>query len=313
MCGVVGGVSAGCSSRGMAVWLTACVAECVRNHRTPTRTHNTHRCKHGKGSWNWRMKFRVDLPHKHPLLHIQLWDKDLLSYNDCLAETVLDLSRAMRIAYATKSSYGLYRKKSDAIAARQARAKAKKAEAKRLRRRRRKKRGSSRKRPTPVVRRKYHDRLAPSAGGGAVGASTPLLAADALSSSDARRLRQRGAGVGGRGGDSEEEESDESGDDSEADREEARLAKEKKRKAAEEKKEQASDFVAQFKALVGLGAVRGVCIGGCSCVCVCVCVCVCAGYACVRRGCMHMLVVVGAHRCAWFGCNSYRWIVSGLT
>ena len=46
------------------------------------------------------MQFKVDLPLKAPHLHLQLWDRDLLSYNDCIAETVLDLGAACRIAYA---------------------------------------------------------------------------------------------------------------------------------------------------------------------------------------------------------------------
>ncbi|RHY35089.1 hypothetical protein DYB32_000418 [Aphanomyces invadans] len=55
------------------------------------------RAKKGKASFNWRMKFPVTLGHKQhnskfPYFKMQLWDKDIFSSNDCIAEGILDMS-----------------------------------------------------------------------------------------------------------------------------------------------------------------------------------------------------------------------------
>ena len=44
------------------------------------------RCNTGKASWNWRMKFQVQMPMKPEFarLHVQLWDKDLTKWNDII-------------------------------------------------------------------------------------------------------------------------------------------------------------------------------------------------------------------------------------
>jgi hypothetical protein len=42
------------------------------------------------------MIFPVQLPVKDALLNIQIWDLDFFSTNDCLADTVLDLSAACK-------------------------------------------------------------------------------------------------------------------------------------------------------------------------------------------------------------------------
>ncbi len=54
------------------------------------------RCKNGAASWNWRVVFTTTVPSPSFILYLQLWDFDLLKYNDCLAETVLDLSEACK-------------------------------------------------------------------------------------------------------------------------------------------------------------------------------------------------------------------------
>ncbi|CAN0440712.1 unnamed protein product, partial [Ectocarpus sp. 8 AP-2014] len=49
-----------------------------------------------KGSWNYRLKFDVDLPLKSPehgRMVLQMWDRDVLSANDIIAETSIDLYR----------------------------------------------------------------------------------------------------------------------------------------------------------------------------------------------------------------------------
>lgn len=66
---------------------------------------DTHwRSKKGKASFNWRMLFDVELGHntrsmKFPYLHIQFWDRDLLKWNDCFADGLLDLTKYYRKAY----------------------------------------------------------------------------------------------------------------------------------------------------------------------------------------------------------------------
>lgn len=64
---------------------------------TEKQNTDTHwRAKKGKASWNYRMKFDLNLVHnctvlKFPYLHIQAWDADIIGSNDILAETVLDI------------------------------------------------------------------------------------------------------------------------------------------------------------------------------------------------------------------------------
>ncbi|KAF0685797.1 Aste57867_22405 [Aphanomyces stellatus] len=55
------------------------------------------RAKKGKASFNWRMKFPVTLGHKQhnskfPYFKMQMWDKDIFSANDCIAEGILDMT-----------------------------------------------------------------------------------------------------------------------------------------------------------------------------------------------------------------------------
>ncbi|OQR94853.1 dysferlin-like protein [Achlya hypogyna] len=59
------------------------------------------RCSTGKASWNYRMKFQVQMPMKPELarLHVQLWEKDLLKWQDIIGGTELDLYRWLQIAY----------------------------------------------------------------------------------------------------------------------------------------------------------------------------------------------------------------------
>ena len=49
--------------------------------------------KDGTGSFNWRMKFPITLPHPNPRLKLQIWDKDLISSNDIICEAILNLSK----------------------------------------------------------------------------------------------------------------------------------------------------------------------------------------------------------------------------
>ncbi|RLN32134.1 hypothetical protein BBJ28_00019767 [Nothophytophthora sp. Chile5] len=66
---------------------------------------DTHwRCSNGKPCWNWRLKMRTEFPPRSPelaRLHLQLWDKDVLKWNDVLGEAQLDLYKWLRRAYET--------------------------------------------------------------------------------------------------------------------------------------------------------------------------------------------------------------------
>ena len=69
---------------------------------TVTLETDTHyRAKKGVGNFNWRMKFPIELPrprNEAPRLLLQLWDRDLIESNDCIAELDLDLGCLCRPA-----------------------------------------------------------------------------------------------------------------------------------------------------------------------------------------------------------------------
>uniref|UniRef100_H3HD60 C2 domain-containing protein n=1 Tax=Phytophthora ramorum TaxID=164328 RepID=H3HD60_PHYRM len=69
---------------------------------------DTHwRCANGKPCWNWRLVMKTEFPPRSPemaRLHIQLWDKDVLKWNDVLGEAQLDLYKWLRRAYETNRS-----------------------------------------------------------------------------------------------------------------------------------------------------------------------------------------------------------------
>ncbi|EGB09875.1 hypothetical protein AURANDRAFT_14730, partial [Aureococcus anophagefferens] len=60
------------------------------------------RCRSGRASWNWRLKFPVELPLASPelgRLNVQLWDKDIIKWNDIIGQSQLDLYRWLLKAY----------------------------------------------------------------------------------------------------------------------------------------------------------------------------------------------------------------------
>lgn len=82
-------------------------------HQEAQFTDTHWRAKRGRAAFNWRMKFPVRLPiesedeAERGHLHLQLWDKDVL-YDDCLADTVLDLSSFLKQAYRTKQVVSVF-------------------------------------------------------------------------------------------------------------------------------------------------------------------------------------------------------------
>ncbi|KAH9070578.1 hypothetical protein Ae201684P_002935 [Aphanomyces euteiches] len=70
----------------------------------PLKTDTHWRCATGKGSWNYRLKFVVQMPMKPEFarLTIQMWDKDLTKWNDIIGEAQLDLYKWLYKAYMEK-------------------------------------------------------------------------------------------------------------------------------------------------------------------------------------------------------------------
>eukprot|EP00485_Elphidium_margaritaceum_P004276 CAMPEP_0202695866 /NCGR_PEP_ID=MMETSP1385-20130828/9321_1 /ASSEMBLY_ACC=CAM_ASM_000861 /TAXON_ID=933848 /ORGANISM="Elphidium margaritaceum" /LENGTH=1764 /DNA_ID=CAMNT_0049351945 /DNA_START=35 /DNA_END=5329 /DNA_ORIENTATION=- len=65
---------------------------------------DTHwRAKFGKGSWNWRCIFNLQLPfQKKTLLHLSMWDQDVFSASDSIGEINFSLDLLLRHAYLKK-------------------------------------------------------------------------------------------------------------------------------------------------------------------------------------------------------------------
>ena len=62
-----------------------------KKHYKETDTH--WRCSTGKGSFNWRMLFDTEYPRHDDdyIMTIQCWDRDILSANDLIGESAIDL------------------------------------------------------------------------------------------------------------------------------------------------------------------------------------------------------------------------------
>jgi hypothetical protein len=88
---------------GMNDLFCTCTMEGCKKQETDTHW----RCKNGKGSFNWRMHFTVELGRKthqmkFPYLKFQMWDKDILKWNDCIAETTVNIGKWFQEAYKAK-------------------------------------------------------------------------------------------------------------------------------------------------------------------------------------------------------------------
>jgi len=89
----------------------------------PAETDTHWRAKKGKASFNWRLLFDVELGHstramKFPYLHLQLWDRDILKWNDCAGEGTVNLGRYYRKAYKRNMALKLFETKKGAAAKR---------------------------------------------------------------------------------------------------------------------------------------------------------------------------------------------------
>ncbi|DBA05321.1 TPA: hypothetical protein N0F65_007483, partial [Lagenidium giganteum] len=74
------------------------------------------RCSNGRPCWNWRFKLPVEYPLRAPEfghLHLQLWDKDVIKYNDIIGEAQLDLYKWIRRAYQQKRTVAPFKELKD--------------------------------------------------------------------------------------------------------------------------------------------------------------------------------------------------------
>ena len=62
------------------------------------------RSLNGKGQFNWRMVFDVEIPCKTPRLKMQIWDKDMVGANDAIAEASLNLKGLLLKTYRAKTT-----------------------------------------------------------------------------------------------------------------------------------------------------------------------------------------------------------------
>eukprot|EP00033_Pygsuia_biforma_P002484 GCRY01002754.1.p1 GENE.GCRY01002754.1~~GCRY01002754.1.p1 ORF type:complete len:1277 (-),score=458.89 GCRY01002754.1:265-4095(-) len=75
--------------------------------RQKTDTH--WRSKNGKGAFNWRMVWDIELPLALPRFKVQVWDRDMMNPNDAIAEANLNFAAFFKKAYKTKSQRSLQR------------------------------------------------------------------------------------------------------------------------------------------------------------------------------------------------------------
>jgi len=57
------------------------------NQSEPKETDTHYRCQTGKGAFNWRFVFPIQLPCESCVANLQIWDRDMLSFNDFIADT----------------------------------------------------------------------------------------------------------------------------------------------------------------------------------------------------------------------------------
>ncbi|KAH7491166.1 Dysferlin [Phytophthora ramorum] len=86
----------------------------LQNRDDKSQSTDTHwRARHGRASFNWRMKFDVELPldpekeADRGYLHFQMWDRDVV-YDDCLADAVVDLTPFLKTAFKSKQAVNVF-------------------------------------------------------------------------------------------------------------------------------------------------------------------------------------------------------------
>ena len=70
-------------------------AESLNNVTVEKQTDIHNASKDGKGIFNYRMKFNVKMPVDFPRIKLQLYSKNLLSGDNCLGESTLNISNTI--------------------------------------------------------------------------------------------------------------------------------------------------------------------------------------------------------------------------
>ncbi|OMJ77656.1 hypothetical protein SteCoe_22695 [Stentor coeruleus] len=76
-----------------------------------TDTH--YRAAHGRGCWNWRMKFHLTLPQPTNVITLQLWDKDIFTGNDFISEISIPFDDLATEAWETDSEVQMFGESDD--------------------------------------------------------------------------------------------------------------------------------------------------------------------------------------------------------
>ena len=66
------------------------------------QTTDTHwRAQHGKGAFNWRMKFHLDINPREDMYRLRMsaWDKDVVGANDAIGAATMPIHHFLRAAY----------------------------------------------------------------------------------------------------------------------------------------------------------------------------------------------------------------------
>mmetsp|Transcript_8349 Transcript_8349/g.8258 ORF Transcript_8349/g.8258 Transcript_8349/m.8258 type:complete len:976 (+) Transcript_8349:1306-4233(+) len=70
------------------------------NNMPPKETDTHYRCQNGRGSWNWRLKFPLELNGRGSnIMNLQLWDRDFFSSNDIMGDASIDFNDIAQEAY----------------------------------------------------------------------------------------------------------------------------------------------------------------------------------------------------------------------
>ena len=70
---------------------------------------DTHwRSTDGTGSFNYRVKFKVNLPTRQPFLRLYCYDRDIITCNDYLASCQLNLTEYLNEAFQNDKETTLY-------------------------------------------------------------------------------------------------------------------------------------------------------------------------------------------------------------
>lgn len=77
------------------IYVTGILAETSEEQRTDTHW----RSMNGKGEFNWRMIYDVQIPGRYPRFKVQIWDRDIFHRNQSIAEATINLKGIFKKMY----------------------------------------------------------------------------------------------------------------------------------------------------------------------------------------------------------------------